>query len=205
MTFDELTNAVLANGFGESHREMARRWVNQAYQWVWDAEQWSFRTGLVSVTVTAGSPNVGSLPTDFGIVTYLLNEDGEPLRAIEDVRQFLALYGDGAEGDPEAFTVIGAATIRVGPTPASSATYQLLHEKFALPLSGGTDSPSIPSGYHMAIVHKGRAIGFKQLGIPIADGSDENAMDMLEAMRQSYLSPVRGEVEQIGAFRPDGW
>lgn len=204
MTFQQLVDLVLADGFAEAKRETAKQWVNAAYQWMWDAEEWSFRTAIADVTVTAGSANVGSMPTDFGIALYVLDEDGEPLRPIQDVRQYYALYGDGDSGKPEAFTVIGSTSLRVGPVSSETATYQLVHEKVAIPLSDPADRPSIPANYQMGIVHKARADGFRQLGIPVWEGELTAAMDAVEAMRQTYLSPIRGEIEQIGAYRPGG-
>lgn len=204
MKFDEILDQVLAEGFAPSKREAAKQWVNAAYQWLWDAEEWSFRTGVATVSVTAGSANVGALPTDFGIVLYLLNSDGEPLRPIQDVRQFYALYGDGEQGTPEAFTVVGSSSLRVGPvSDVTAADWTLVHQKQAIALSAGTDVPSIPANYHMGIVHKARADGMRLLGIPLWQPQLDAAVEVLDAMRQSYLSPIRGEIEQVGAFRPD--
>lgn len=204
MTFDQILDQVLADGFSSTKREPAKEWVNAAYQWLWDAEEWSFRTGVATVGVTAGSANVGAMPTDFGIAVYLLNSDGEPLRPIQDVRQFYALYGDGEQGVPEAFTVVGATSLRVGPVSSvTESDWQLVYEKQAIALSNGTDVPSIPGNYHMGIVQKARAEGMRLLGIPLWQGQLDAALETLDAMRQSYLSPIRGEVEQVGAFRPD--
>lgn len=203
MTFLELVNMTLAEGFSEQKREAAEEWVNAAYLWFWDAEEWSFKTAVANVDVVAGTVTA-AVPSDFGIALYLLNADGDPLRPIQDVRQYFAEYGDGEQGEPEAFTIIGSSTLRLGPVPSTGGVYQLVYEKFATPMTSPTGTPLLPSGYHMGIVHKARADGFRQHGIPLADGEMQNAQDVLEQLRQNYLSPVRGEIEQVGAFRPNG-
>lgn len=203
VTFGQIQNMVLADGFAEGKRADAKQWINACYQAIWDAEDWSFRTATANVSITAGSQTVGSVPFDFASVIDLRNEHGKPLRGMQDVRQFYALYGDAsAQGAPEAFTVIGSATLLVGPTPDASATYALVYRKAVTPLSADSDVPAIPSGYHMALVLGARVQGCALLKIPVFDSELREYERLLQGMRLGYLSPVSGEYDQVGAFRP---
>ena len=194
---------VLTDAFAESKRADAKQWINSAYQVIWDAEEWSFRTATVSISVAGGSQAATGMPADFGNAIYLLHADGDPLRPIQDVRQFYALYGDTSDkADPVAFTIIGQASLIVGPTPAADETLTLVHQKNLTVLASDTDTPAFPAGYHMALVFGARMQGSALLKVPVFDAEQREYERLLQGMRMNFLSPVKGEYEQVGAFRP---
>lgn len=201
MNFGAIQNMVLADAFAEGKRANAKVWINSAYQTIWDSEEWSFRTASVNANAVGGQQALSGMPADFGNAIYLLNADGDPLRPIQDVRQFYALFVDEERSDPEAFTVVGSSSIILGPIPDVDETMTLLYQRSLTELSADQDIPAIPSGYHMAIVLGARMQGCALLKIPVFEAEQREYERLLAAMRLNYLSPVRGEHEQVGAYR----
>lgn len=202
MTFRELQDAVIADGFDESKRDDVQRWLNMRLAWLWNAEEWVFKQGTDDVTVTAASMAVSSVPTDFQVALGLLNSDGWPLKATPTVSEFYRLYLDAGRGLPQAYTVVDG-TILVGPTSSvTDSAYKLIYEKAVTLLSADGDLPNIPDGYHMALVHGAKAEGFKLTNIPMWQSYDQQFLGAIDAMRRDYLVEIRNAGEQQAAYRP---
>src|SRR5262245_51051594 len=199
--FVTLQNMVLADGFAESDRRSCREWINFRYAWLFDVDAWTFQQGPAVVSLTAGSQAVTGMPTDFGVVLGLLRADGSPLRAIPQVRNFMATYY-GKTGVPESYCVSGSQ-ILVGPTSSiTEAGCLLIYEKSVAPLVANSDVPIIPEMYHLALVHGGKAEALKMKNVPLWESFDADFQAAVTAMRRKYLVPMRGELAQAGAFSP---
>lgn len=205
MNFKAIQDAVLVDAFAEGKRAEAIKWINSRYSWLCDLESWTFMQGTAAVTVTSGSQLVSNLPTDFGIAVGLIDQYGASLECLRDAAEFYSRYTNPSApttGQPEAYTVIGGS-ILVGPTAnVTSTAFTLLYEKTAAALVNDSDTPIIPAGYHVALVHGGKAAGFRLTNIPLADQFDAEFRGHIDAMRAKYLTAMRDKQRQIPAYRP---
>lgn len=204
MTYKAIVDAVLADGFAEAKRANAQQWVQARHAWLWDLEEWTFREGSATVTFTSGSQVVANVPTDFRAVEMLYDAQGSPLRAYKDHREFYNVYNANAgngSGRPEAYTVY-AGQIIVGPA-GDGSTGLLFYEKNKPTLAGDADPTGLPDGYDLALVHGGKAEGFKLANVPLWQGFDDDFTAFANAMRRNYLVAVKESgSQQLGAFVP---
>lgn len=203
MTYKEIIDAVLADGFAEAKRDQAQLWVQGRHAWLWDLEEWKFKFASDTVTFTSGSQTLGSMPTDFRAVDALYDAQGSELRGYEDHREFYKVYNanlSNGSGPPEAYTVLDTAII-FGPAGDGSSGL-MLYEKQKPELTDDTDLTGLPDGYDLALVHGGKAEGFKLMNVPLWQGFDEDFTAFANAMRRNYLRVVQSGGQQFGAFRP---
>lgn len=204
MTFVEIVNAVLADAFAEARRTDAKRWVNFRLAWIWDVGDWTFADGTDAVTVTAGSQVVTGVASDIAVVYGMWRSDGTPLLPIEKYADFANAYvgtGNATTGLPEAYTVLGTS-IFVGPTSSeTNSNYLLAYQKAPTLLVNDSDTPGIPAGYHIALVHGGKAEGFKLTNVPLAAAFDADFQAAITAMQHKYLDANRPRVTQAPAYR----
>lgn len=203
-TFLELQDAVILGLLDESDRAAAKTYINHRYGWILALEEWSFLNDTASVTVTDGSQTVTNLPTDFGIPIGLWDSDGNPLQAMSDWRAFLSRYNAnlGDSGSPEAYTVIGSSLL-VGPTPDTTATdFLLAYELEGAAMVADGDVPIIPTLFHVALIHGGRAEAMKMAFNPQWQAVEQDFLASIDAMRRRYLVGVRSTGEQVPAYRP---
>lgn len=204
LTYKPIVDAVLKNAFRESVRSEAQQWVQARHAWLWDLEEWTFREGSATVTFTANSQVVGSVPADFRAAVGVYDANGAPLRPYKDYTDFYDRYNTTANpgaGTPEAYTVYGGQLL-VGPRGDGSSGL-LLYEKSKPTLATDGDATGLPDGYDLALVHGGKAEGFKLKTIPIWQGFDDDFTAFANAMRRNYLTAVRESgARQLGAYRP---
>lgn len=204
MTFKQLQDATLADGFAEARRADAKNWINFRLTWLWDVDDWTFTRGSAAVSVTANSQAVGNLPADFAVAYGLWRFDGAPLKPILDYWDFAANYigtTNNATGIPEAYTVLGSS-ILVGPTSSeTNANYLLAYQKAPTLLVADGDIPGIPAGYHMALVHGAKAEGFKLTNVPLAAQFDADFQAAITAMQSKYRTNNKPRVAQSPAYR----
>lgn len=204
LTYKQIQDAVLAGAFPEAKRTDAKKWIIARHTWLWDLEEWSFREASAAVTFTAGAQVVADIPDDFHASFALYDAQGSPLRAYKDRREFYDRYNanlNGASGAPEAYTVF-AGQILIGARGDGSSGL-LLYEKSKPVLSADNDTTGLPDGYDLALVHGGKAEGFKLTNIPLWQGFDEDFTAFANAMRRNYLVAVKEQgSQQLGAYRP---
>jgi hypothetical protein len=203
MTYVQIQNAVLADGFDETKRSDAKQWIQFRHAWLWDLEEWAFRFGTQTVTFTANSQTVGSMPTNFRAAVALYDANGTPIHGVRDLREFYNRYNanlSNGTGTPEAYTVVDSALI-VGPAGDGSSGL-LIYEKSKPTLSADSDTTGLPDGYDLALVHGAKAEGFKLTNVPLWQGFDEDFTAATNALRRDYLSQVREQGQQFGAYRP---
>lgn len=206
MTYRQIQDAVLDSGFDEGDRASAQNWIQFRHAWLWDLKPWTFRqAGPVTVTFTSGSQtvNLGTV-TDMHAVIVLYDANGSPIRGVADYRQFFDRYNANASlttGAPEAYTVVNG-TILVGPQ-GDGSTGLLMYEKSKPALSADGDSTGLPDGYDLALVHGAKAEGFKLKVVPeLAASFDQDFTAALNALSANYLTQVREQGQQWGAYRP---
>lgn len=205
MPYVTIQNAVLADAFAEGKRDQAKLWIQARHAWLWDLEEWTFRFTTGNVVFTAGSQvvSLGAI-TDFRAVEALYDAQGNPLRGYKDFRAFLDRYNVNenlGSGRPEAYTVLGGQLL-VGPNGDGSSGL-LAFERAKPALVNDGDLTGLPEGYDVALVHGGKAEGFKLSNIPLWQGFDEDFTAFANAMRRNYLTAVRQSgASQFGAFRP---
>lgn len=204
MTYVQIQNAVLADGFAEGKRSDAKNWIQARHAWLWDLEEWTFRQGSGTVTFTANSQTIAGTPSDFRAAVALYDAQGNLLQGYRDHREFFDRYNVNLQtgtGTPEAFTVYGGQ-ILVGPK-GDGTTGLLLYEKSKPALSADGDTTGLPEGYDLALVHGGKAEGFKLANVPLWQGFDDDFTAFANAMRRNYLTALRSQgTEQLGAYRP---
>lgn len=207
MTYVEIVDAVLADGFSPSRRASAQQWVQFRHAWLWGLEEWTFRySAPTSVTFTANSNtvNLGSI-TDFHAAVALYDAQGEPVHAIRDHREFFTLYNTNVTqgaGRPEAYTVVNSS-LYVGPK-GDGSTGLLVYEKTKPVLDEDGDTTGLPEGYDLALVHGAKAEGFKLTNVPLWQSFDDDFTAAANALRRDYLNKVREQGQQFGAYHPGG-
>jgi hypothetical protein len=204
--FKGLQDAVLADAFDESKRADAKTWINFRHAWLWDLAEFDFRFGSAAVTFTANSQIVSGLPTDFHVALALYDSQGCPVLPVRDVRQFFDGFNTNlpqGSTSPSAFTVV-AGQILVGPAGDGSSGL-LVYEKSKPSLVNDTDTTGLPDGYDLALVHGGKAEGFKLANVPLWQAFDADFTAAANALQRNYMTGIRGQVGQLGAYRPGQW
>lgn len=203
LTFKQIQDAVISKAFDESDRSDVKNWIVFRHAWLWDLCEWTFKFATAPVVFTANSQVVGSLPADFRVAEALYSSTGEPVTPVRDHRRFLDRYNANlspGSGRPEAFTIVGAQML-VGPNGDGSSGL-LLYEKSKPSLVNDADLTGFPDGYDLAFVHGGKAEGFKLANVPLWQGFDDDFTAASNALQRQYLTSVRGQVGQFGAYRP---
>lgn len=203
LNFGQLQALVIKDGFTEADRADVKNWIIARHAWLWDSDEWTFRMGTATVTFTANSQIVAGLPTDFRIATALYNQQGSPLTPERDIDKFFddwnTLQNLGSSG-PVAYTVVGTGLL-VGPK-GDGTTGLLVYEKSKPALITDLDSTGLPDGYDMTLVHGAKAEGFTLKNVPLAQTFENHFAAGITALQKNYLTGIRGQVGQMGAFRP---
>lgn len=209
MTGAEVLDAILADAFPSSRRPLALVCANAALGWMYGIEEWVWRYASSAVTVNAGSYDLDDVPADFGIPVALFDSRGRRLTEIAEHRDFAARFlgtGNERSGVPRAFAVIGGGIV-VGPKPSVTDEGFLLEYERAFPAMAddSTELP-VPSEAQLAVVAGGKARTFVETGAA-AEASPLFALEAatIDGLRRNYLRSVRGDTEQVPAYRPGIW
>jgi hypothetical protein len=201
MNFGEILDAVLQDGLDPDRRASAEEWVRFRHAWIWGAANWTFKQATGSITFTANQ-QVAVAPSDLHAVFAIYDATGSPLRAIRDLRQFYDSYNtlSGASGQPEAYTVVDG-TVVIGPE-GDGTTGLIVYQKTRPALVNDTDATGLPDGFDLALVHGGKAEGFKMTNIPLAANFDADFTAAVTALENDWLEAVKETGGQSGAYRP---
>lgn len=203
LTFKAIQDAVLADAFDESKRADCKNWINFRHAWLWDLCEWTFKFATATVTFASNSQQASGLPADFGIALVLYDSTGAPVTPVRDFRKFFDHFNANLQagaGSPEAFTVLDGQ-IFIGPN-GDGSTGLLVYERTRPTLVNDSDSTGLPDGYDLALVHGGKAEGFKLANVPLWQGFDDDFTAAANALQRNYLTGIRGQVGQHGAYRP---
>lgn len=204
MLFKDVQDAVIKDGFAEADRGDVKTWIVNRHAMLWSAREWVFRDGTTPVTFTANSQLVAGLPTDFLIATAVYNQQGSLLRPIRDIDRFFNDYNTnlafGSSG-PEAYTVI-AGQLLVGPS-GDGTNGLLVYERSKPSLVADTDPTGLPDGFDLALVYGAKAAGFALKNVPLSQNFENQYAGVIVAMENDYLTGIRGQVGQMGRYRPE--
>lgn len=206
MNFGQILDAICEDGIDPSRRSDAENWVNFRHAWIWGAADWTFKYAQAPITFTNGQQIIAAndMPTNLHAVYAIYDAHGEPLRAFRDVRQFFDRYNTLAipitTAYPEAYSVINGQ-IYVGPV-GDGSTGIIVYQKERTPLVNDTDPTGLPDGFDLALVHGGKAEGFKMTNIPLASNFDADFTAAVTAMENDWLDQTLETGEQSGAYRP---
>lgn len=191
LSFGDILDNVLLDRFPASVRARARLSVNNRLMHLWNMESWTFKYATANPTTSTTSAALDGMPSDFGTVEDLWNENGDRLPDITP-REYYDLYLTGGPGTPEAYTVINGQVL-IGPAPVSAVTWTMFYEKRLTLLDAETDIPAIPAECHPSLIHGARAELLAAYNDPTASDQEQQWQLDLDAMRRQYLSDVAGE------------
>lgn len=204
LTFKAIQDLTLKNGFYETDRADAKNWIVARHTWLWTVRQWTFREGTATVTFNSGFQQIAGQPADFLIATALYDQQGSLLRPIRDIDRFFNDYNtnisQGASG-PEAFTVV-AGQLLIGPS-GDGSTGLLVYERSKPALVNDNDLTGLPDGFDLTLVHGAKAEGLALSNVPLAQTHENLFAAGVAAMENDYLTGIRGQVGQMGRYRPD--
>lgn len=194
MTFSDICTEITTIRFSSAQSTSIQRWVNDAYNELWTADEWTFRYGRsTTVTATAGSATLTNLPADFGIPIGLWRNDDTPL-TYRTPRAFFNLYAGATDtGAPLFYTILDQSII-VGPIPDStSAAYVVAYEKRFTAMTADSDGPAIPEGNHYLLVTGGMRTGCRLYNDFTYEFQDQAWTTGIAGMRREWLVDQRGE------------
>lgn len=204
MTFGDILNMVCKDGISSSYRTDAKEWVKTRHEWLWGVEDWTFKVTTASLEFTAGAQVLAAPPSDLHATFAIYDAQGDPLRAIRDVRAFFDLYNTNYvsdNGSPEAYTVVDGQVL-VGPK-GDGSTGLIVYQKTKPTLSADTDTTGLPDGCDMALVYGAKADGYVATNAgALAPILEERFQAIYEGMMNDWLEAVLETGGQSGAFRP---
>ena len=203
MNFGEILDAVCSDGIDPSRRDVAKEWVKARHAWLWGASNWTFKETTGSITFTANQ-QIAAGPADVQSVFAIYNSGGDRLRAYRDLRRFYTLYntlGGVSASTPEAYTVVGGDII-IGPQ-GDGTTGMIVYQKQKPTLVNDGDATGLPDGFDLALVHGGKAEGFKLTNAPaLAQVFDTNFEAAVTALQNDWLENILETGEMSGAYVP---
>lgn len=202
MTFGAILDAVCVDGLDATRRASAKEWVRYRHTWIWGAANWTFKQATGNITFTANS-QVAAAPADLHSVFAIYDSGGEPLEGIRDPRRFFDSYNTLAStssGSPEAYAVWNGQVL-VGPK-GDGTTGLIVYQKTKPSLVNDGDATGLPDGFDLALVHGGKAEGYKMTNIPMSAGFDADFTAAVSAMENDWLEQNLAAGERMGAYRP---
>jgi hypothetical protein len=203
MTFGAILDAVCEDGLSPTRRADAQEWVRFRHAWIWGAANWTFKNTTGSIVFTANSQVTAPVPTDIHAVFAVYDSTGLPLLGIRDIRKFYDAYNTlslTGSGSPEAYTVVNSQ-ILVGPK-GDGTTGLVVYQKSKPSLVNDADATGLPDGFDLALVHGGKAEGYKMTNVPMADQFDADFTAAVQAMENDWLEQVLESGDRAGAYRP---
>lgn len=207
MTFGDILTAICKDGIDPSLRSDAKEWVRFRHAWIWGAQDWAFKRTSGDITFTANAQVVASAdaPSDVHAVFAVYDAQGDPLLGMRDIRKFFDQYNvlgglGNVAGPPEAYTVVDGQVL-VGPK-GDGSTGLVVYEKEKPSLVNDGDATGLPDGFDLALVHGGKAEGFKLTNIPLSANFDADFTAAVQAMENDWLEQVLETGGQSGAYRP---
>jgi len=182
---------VLQNGFDPgSDIAHARRWVDAAYAWVWNAHNWEFKqVSPITMAVVSGD-DTPTVPADYGDSLRIFDSTGNYLEQL-DPHVFDMIFVPGqiavTTSTPIAWKMENRV-ITLGPVPNASVNFRAAYKRrLAHLLADGTtvtagpmvldsSQPLWETSHHMVIVFAATVIGHSVRG-------GENASLAIEAMK----------------------
>ena len=194
LTYQALYQAIIGTRFPQaSQLTNAKRWLDTAYQDVWNAADWTFRrVPMSSFAVTSAQP---TMPTDYADTIDLYSPDGTQLVRLseEDFERYYLGSIASASGPADAYAVINRQIYLSSP---ASGTYthsyrrRMAHKDtggsvVAGPMSADSDKP-LWDDHHGVLIPRAQAIGLLELNDPTWELPQNEYERQLSRMKQDY-------------------
>lgn len=199
MDFGTLRLEVASRGFDylltdNAGEQRLKRWVNLAYTEVCESDDWSFLR-----TTTTGTAPLSV--TDLGSISNVRNSTLDQGLEYRDERDLIDLFGDlTATGDARFYYMTSDTTIATYPADTTS-TLKVTYYKIPTELSADSDTPLVPSRYHMAIVEYAVAHAYKDNDNPqAAQVARQEGDRLVQLMRERLLVPSHQGTDFISSL-----
>ncbi len=162
------------------------RWVNWAYNDLWNVLDVRNKEATATGTVTSGTSYIAK-PAGVGQILRM-TVDGKPLerrewREYSDITTF-------AEAAPTKYYLF-STNIYFDTEPDDTYAYVLYYIKTFTALSAGSDTPSLPDDFEAALVTRATAYGYRDLQMPDEFAAWWNASEaQVAGLRQQYFKEV---------------
>lgn len=179
MTFAELKTELKARGFDYLSDTRAGQYINRAYHETCEMADWPF----LRATTTGTAPLTIS---DMRQVIFV--EDTTNNRVLEGVDERSVRNADPditATGDPEYWWLSGTTTLNVYP-PNTTPSLRVVYYEVPDDLSG-SNSPTIPTRYHLTIVDRAACHAYK----------DQDNWDAAQAAEADWLVQIQQMQETL--------
>ena len=205
LNFGQILNEVLTDGLDQSYRSSAEEWVRYRHAALWDYADWTFKYKTGTVTFTSGQQalNTGDYPSDIHAIYAMYDNQGSPLRAYRDVRQFFDHYNTNAlplTAPPEGYTTI-AGVPYIGPL-GNGTTGIVVYQMEKPSLVNDADPTGLPDSFDLALVYGAKATGYELTNNPLAPSLEQAYLSCIAAMENGWLDQTLETGEQSGAYRP---
>lgn len=199
MDFGTLRLEVASRGFDylltdNAGEQRLKRWVNLAYTEVCEQDDWPFLR-----TTTTGTAPLSV--TDLGSIANIRNSTLDTEMEYRDERDLIDLFGDlTTTGDARFYYLTDEDTIAVYPADTTS-TLKVTYFKVPTELSADSDTPLLPSRYHMAIVEYAVAHAYKDNDNPqAAQFARQEGDRLVQMMRERLLVPSHQGTDFISSL-----
>ena len=190
MTYLELQTEVLSDRFDEGKRANVKNWLNYRYGRLWGMEDWTFKTQISDLAVSAGlsqiaKGSIGSILAIYDATTSPYFSDTFAVRP-EQINAYATL----TSGVPYNFTVIGDNLIFERPMD-TNRTFKVINEKKFTALSADGDIPLIPTEYHLLLASGASSHGLRLENDPSWQAFEDEWTRGIDDMKKNYLADVR--------------
>lgn len=175
-------------------------WINAGYHLLELEYSWPFlEAELNSIPLSTGINTIVA-PSDFGRMIKLRDVTdestqgtGTDLRWTERREWERDIDSAQSSGIPEAFSLLGDATIRIWPVPDSDRLLNMLYQKSLPDLADDDETPLMPNAFHYGIV---QAAAF----IALQAESEEDRAKTAQAQYEATVSKLmmRYNPRQVG-------
>lgn len=198
MDFTALKAALANRGYQRLSDTQRGEYVNGGYHELNEEELWDWRVS----TATGAAPLTVA---DLGPIEEVV-DTAQQNRSLEwcDRRTLRETYADlTLTGSPAFFYRDGTTVVRTFP---ASGTLSVRHFKVATDLSGGSDTPIVPSRYHRLIVDYAERLAARDTGNhDVADRVEGQIERRLVKVRATMLTVQIATQDTVLSLASDDW
>lgn len=188
MDFGTLRLEVASRGFDylltdNAGEQRLKRWVNLAYTEVCEQDDWPF----LRTTTTGTAPLTVS---DLGSIANVRNSTEDTAMEYRDERDLIDLFGDLTEVDIARYYYLTSPTVIAVYPADTTSTLRVTYFKVPTELSADSDTPLIPTRYHMSVVEYAVAHAYKDNDNPeMAQVARAEGDRVVQMMRERLMLP----------------
>lgn len=199
MDFGTLRLEVASRGFDylltdNAGEQRLKRWVNLAYTEVCEQDDWPF----LRTTTTGTAPLTVS---DLGSIANVRNSTEDTAMEYRDERDLIDLFGDLTEVDIARYYYLTSPTVIAVYPADTSSTLRVTYFKVPTELSADSDTPLIPTRYHMSVVEYAVAHAYKDNDNPeMAQVARAEGDRIVQMMRERLMLPSHQGTDFISSL-----